>query len=115
MARSRQARVVRRLEDASKVVRATSGLLRHTSGLLRQLVMMVGWLVLLAGSVRLLLDPPAALSLAHFLTPGAGAVAVVQGLLRPPARWWPPEPPAPALTLAETRPDHDSARPGGRS
>ncbi|WP_214410056.1 hypothetical protein [Sphaerisporangium fuscum] len=76
------------LEDASTVVRATTGLLRQTSSLLRQLVMIVGWLVLLAGSVRLLLTPPATLSPEHFLTPGPGAaaVAVAQGLLRMPAR-----------------------------
>ncbi|WP_214410051.1 hypothetical protein [Sphaerisporangium fuscum] len=86
MARSRQRRLVRGLEDASTVVRATTGLLRQTSSLLRQLVMIVGWLVLLAGSVRLLLTPTATLSPEHFLTPGAGAAAVAQGLLRMPAR-----------------------------
>ncbi|MFC4533961.1 hypothetical protein [Sphaerisporangium dianthi] len=95
MARSRRPRVVRRLEDASTVIGAASGLLGQTSGLLghmacllRQLVTIVGWLVLLAGSVRLLLDPPATLSPEHFLTPGAGAAAVAQGLVRMPSRRW---------------------------
>lgn len=92
MVRSRQPRLVRRLDDASKVVKAVTGLLRQTSSLLRQLVMMVGWLVLLAGSVRLLLDPPSTLELEHFVTPGAGAAAVLQGLMKPPARWRKPEP-----------------------
>jgi hypothetical protein len=81
-------RLVRGLEEASTVVTAATGLLGHMSGLLRQLVMIVGWLVLLAGSVRLLVDPPSALSLEHFLAPGAGAAAVAQGLFRTPARWW---------------------------
>ncbi|WP_405143448.1 hypothetical protein OG589_38280 [Sphaerisporangium sp. NBC_01403] len=94
MVRSRQPKLVRRLEEASKVVRATTGLLRQMSGLLRQLVMMVGWLVLLAGSIRLLVDPPSTLSPEHFVAPGAGAAAVLQGLIRLPARWWRPEPPS---------------------
>ncbi|WP_248962431.1 hypothetical protein [Sphaerisporangium perillae] len=95
MARSRQRRLVRRLEEASKVVRAGNALLAQMSGtlgqmssLLRQLVMIVGWLVLLAGSVRLLVDPPPTLSLEHFLAPGAGAAAVAQGVVRLPSRWW---------------------------
>ncbi|WP_147268799.1 hypothetical protein [Sphaerisporangium album] len=85
MARSKRYKLVRRLEDASTVVRATTGLLRHTSSLLRQLVMIVGWLVLLAGAIRLLLDPPSPLSPEHFLAPLAGAAAVFQGVIRPPA------------------------------
>jgi hypothetical protein len=92
VARSRRPRLVRRLEEASKVVRAVTGLLRHTSGLLRQLVMTVGWLVLLTGSVRLLIDPPSTLSPSHFVAPGAGAAAVIQGLIRLPAGRWRPEP-----------------------
>ncbi|MEV6984524.1 hypothetical protein AB0M95_25160 [Sphaerisporangium sp. NPDC051017] len=84
MARSKRYKLVRGLEDASTVVRATTGLLRHTSSLLRQLVMIVGWLVLLAGSIRLLLDPPSPLSPEHFLAPLAGAAAVFQGVIRPP-------------------------------
>ena len=86
MGRTRRPKVVRRLDDAATVVYAATGLLRQTSGLLRQLVMMVGWLVLLAGSVRLLTDPPSAFDLDHFAAPGAGAIAVVQGLVRLPAR-----------------------------
>lgn len=88
MARSRTPALVRRLDEASKVVRAATSLLRQTSGLLRQLVMMVGWLVLLGGSVRLLLAPPSTLALEHLLAPGAGAAAVAQGMISAPSRWW---------------------------
>ncbi|GII63022.1 hypothetical protein Skr01_31070 [Sphaerisporangium krabiense] len=83
MARSKRYKLVRVLEDAATVVTATTGLLRHMSGLLRQLVMIVGWLVLLAGSIRLLVDPPPALSPEHFLAPAAGAAAIFQGVIRP--------------------------------
>ncbi|WP_093258048.1 hypothetical protein [Thermostaphylospora chromogena] len=70
------------MDDASKVVGAASGLLGQTSGLLRQMVTMVGWLVLLVGSVRLLVVPPTAFTIELLLTPGVGAVAVLQGLIR---------------------------------
>ncbi|GGL03955.1 hypothetical protein Sme01_64730 [Sphaerisporangium melleum] len=73
---------------ASGLLGQTSSLLGHMTCLLRQLVMIVGWLVLLVGSVRLLLDPPSSLAPEHFLTPGAGAAAVVQGLVRMPPQWW---------------------------
>ncbi|GII81904.1 hypothetical protein Sru01_68860 [Sphaerisporangium rufum] len=82
MARSRQQKLARRLDETATVVHAASGLLGQMSSLMRQVVMIIGWLVLLAGSVRLLVDPPPALSPAHFLAPGAGAAAVVQGLFR---------------------------------
>lgn len=82
MARVKQPKVVRSLDDASKVVGAASGLLGQTSGLLRQMVAMVGWLVLLVGSIRLLVVPPAEFTVELLLTPGAGAVAVLQGLIR---------------------------------
>jgi hypothetical protein len=86
VARLKQPRLVRSLDDASKVVGAASGLLGQASSLLRQLVMMVGWLVLLVGSVRLLVGPPQTFAPEHFLAPGAGAAAVLQGLIRLPAR-----------------------------
>lgn len=86
MPRVKQPRLVRSLDDASKVIGAASGLLGQATGLLRQLVMAIGWLVLLVGALRLLLRPPETLGPEHFLTPGAGAAAILQGLIRLPRR-----------------------------
>jgi hypothetical protein len=106
VARSRQPKLVRRLDQAATVVKAVTGLLRQMSGLLRQLVMMVGWLVLLAGSIRLLIDPPSTLSPEHFITPGAGAAAVLQGLLKLPTRRWYQTPPSlPDITVTARTPE----------
>jgi hypothetical protein len=75
---------IRRLGEASKVVSALGAFLEHVATLLRQVVHIVGWLVLLASSVSLLFHPhfsPPAL-----LIPGAGSLAVLQGLIKPRRR-----------------------------
>ncbi|MEU1733324.1 hypothetical protein [Streptosporangium sp. NPDC020145] len=87
MAGARQPKLVRKLDDASKVVKAATGLLGQTTHLLRQLVTVVGWLVLLVASMRLLIFPPATLAPANFLGHAAGAAAILQGLVKVPARW----------------------------
>lgn len=98
MARRRQPGVVRKLEVASAVVKATTSLLVQTGHMLRQLVTIAGWLVLLAATVRLLLNPPYALSPQQFLAHGAGAAAVLQGLVKAPTRWRKPN----SVDAAET-------------
>jgi hypothetical protein len=70
--------------EASSVLRAASGLLEAVASVLRQIVHVVGWLVLLVGSVNLLLDPHP--SLGHLIVPGAGSLAVIQGLIKPRRR-----------------------------
>ncbi|XVQ87263.1 hypothetical protein ACQP2K_07550 [Microbispora siamensis] len=75
-----------KLDDASKVVKAATGLLTQTARLTRQLVAIVGWLVLLVATVRLLWNPSDALSPGQFVAHGAGAAAVLQGLVKIPAR-----------------------------
>jgi hypothetical protein len=74
----------RRLAEVSRAVVAVTGLLEQVAGLLRQVVHIVGWLVLLSGSLSLLLQPH--LSLDRLITPGAGALAVLQGLIKPQRR-----------------------------
>jgi hypothetical protein len=76
--------VVRHLGEVSKVLAAASQLLEAIANLLRQLVQVVGWLVLLAGSINLLLDPH--LSIGHLVVPGAGSLAVLQGMIKPRRR-----------------------------
>jgi hypothetical protein len=71
------------LGGASIVVRAVTAFLEDAAGLLRQLVHVVGWLVLLVGTAKLLIDPH--VTPAHLVVPGAAALAVLQGLIRP---WW---------------------------
>jgi hypothetical protein len=75
---------IRKLTRVCRAIAAVTSLLEHVAGLLRQLVHVVGWLVLLAGSVRLLLQPH--LSPEYLIAPGAGALAVLQGLIRPQRR-----------------------------
>jgi hypothetical protein len=73
----------RRLDRAGSDVRAVTILLEQACGLLRQLVVCVaGWLVLLAATARLLVQPHIAPG--HLIAPGAGALAVLQGVA--PAR-----------------------------
>jgi hypothetical protein len=72
--------LARRLTELSRAVVAVAGLLEQVAGLLRQLVHVVGWLVLLSGSFSLLIHQH--LSLAHLMTPAAGALAVLQSLIR---------------------------------
>jgi hypothetical protein len=72
----------RRLARAGRDVRAVTVLLEQAAGLLRQLVCVAGWLVLLSATVTLLFQPR--LDPGHLIAPGAGTLAVLQGLT--PAR-----------------------------
>jgi len=74
---------VRRVAEISKALAAVAGLVQQAadlvhqvSGLLRQLVHAAGWLVLLYGLFQPHLSPE------HLITPGAGALAVLQGLIK---------------------------------
>jgi hypothetical protein len=78
--------VIRLLGEASTVLNAASAFLESIAGFFRQLVHVVGWLVLLVGSIDLLINPH--VTPAHLAVPGAGALAVLQGLIKP---WWRPE------------------------
>ena len=71
----------RRLARASKVLSALTEFLEQVAALLRQLVHAAGWLVVLVGCVSLLIHPH--LSSEHVIVPGAGALAVLQSLIRP--------------------------------
>ena len=66
------------------MVAAVTGLLEHVAGLMRQLVCVVGWVLLLSGVIGVLVHPT--FSTEHLVTPGAGAVAVMQVLVRPGRR-----------------------------
>ena len=84
MARRRQPRPVRRLDDASSVVRAASNLLSEVADLVRQLLHIVGWLVLMLGVIRLMIYPHP--SPEHLLAPGLAVLAVAQSAIRPGKR-----------------------------
>jgi hypothetical protein len=60
-------------------VLAVTVLLGQVAGLLRQLVCVTGWLVLLATTATLLFQPH--LTAGHLIAPGAGMLAVFQGLI----------------------------------
>jgi hypothetical protein len=68
----------RRLDRAGINVLAVTVLLEQACGLLRQLVCVAGWLVLLTAAARLLVQPHIAPG--HLIAPGAGALAVLQGV-----------------------------------
>jgi hypothetical protein len=72
---------VQRVAAGRESVVAVTGLLEDVAGLLRQLVLVVGWAVVLWGLVGLFSQPH--FSLEHLVTPGAGGLAVLQGLIRP--------------------------------
>jgi hypothetical protein len=76
---SDQATFVQRVAEISKSVAAVTGLLEHVAGLLRQAVHVVGWLVLLWGAAALPFQPHP--SPEHLIVPGAGLVAVLQGVV----------------------------------
>ncbi|MEU8271560.1 hypothetical protein AB0B89_30915 [Sphaerisporangium sp. NPDC049002] len=82
-----QPKLVGKLDDASKVVKAATGLTDQAVRLVRQLVHLAGWIVLLISTVKLVIDPPQELAAANFLGHGAGAAAVLQGVVKVPARW----------------------------
>ena len=71
----------RRLTRAGRDIRAVTALLEQAAGLLRQLVCVAGWLVLLSATITLLFQPH--LEPGHLIAPGAGTLAVLQGLTRP--------------------------------
>ena len=73
----------RRLSRASRLLSEVTTFLTHLAALLRQLVHVAGWIVLLAGCTELLISPH--LTAGHLAVPGAGALAVMQSLVRP---WW---------------------------
>jgi hypothetical protein len=75
---------VRRLVHVSNMVKAVTEFLERIAALLRQVVHVVGWLVLLVAAIKLLIHPD--LSPEHFVVPGAGALAVLQSLIRPRRR-----------------------------
>jgi hypothetical protein len=72
------------ITGACRVLAAATGLLEDVAGLLRQFEHVVGWLVLLWGTVGLLAHP--SLAVGHLAISGAGALAVVQGLVHPGRR-----------------------------
>jgi hypothetical protein len=73
-----------KLASAGGVVRTVTLLLEELVGLLRQLVQLTSWLILLTSSVTLLFHPHFS---AEFLAiPGAGTMAVLQGIIRPRRR-----------------------------
>jgi hypothetical protein len=74
----------RRLVAISEDVVATTHLLEHVAGLLRVLVQVVGWAVLVASPFSLVTHPN--LSPEHLIPPSAGALAVLQSLIRPRQR-----------------------------
>jgi hypothetical protein len=71
---------VRRMRKASEMIRAATYFLEAIADLLRQLVHVAGWIVLLTGLTNLLLHPN--LSPEHLAIPGAGALAILQNLIR---------------------------------
>ena len=71
----------RRLTAVCAVLAAVTRVVESIAGLLRQLVQVAGWVVLLVGCVGLTFHPH--LSLAYLVTPGGGALAVLQGVIRP--------------------------------
>jgi hypothetical protein len=68
-----------RCAAVSRDVAAVTNLLEHVAGLLRQVFHVAGWLVLLWGAA--VLPFQAHPSPVHLIAPGAGLLAVVQGIL----------------------------------
>lgn len=81
MARATSPPLIRRLGRASQVVKAITRFLEDISSLLRQLVQVIGWIVLLIGIANIMLHPH--LPTSHLLAPGAGALAILQSLIKP--------------------------------
>ena len=90
----KQPQLAAKLDEASKVVKSVTELTDQAVKLTRQLVHLMGWITLLISTVRLVIDPPQELSPANFLGHGAGAAAVLQGLVKVPARWRKATPPS---------------------
>jgi hypothetical protein len=74
-----QSRFVRRVAAITRDVAAVTDLLEHVAGLLRQAFHVAGWLVLLWGAA--VLPFQAHPSPVHLIAPGAGLLAVLQGIL----------------------------------
>ena len=72
--------VVSKLDSATRIVRAINRFLLQVAGCMRLLVTVAGWLVLLWSTVTLLVHPH--VPPAHLVVPGAGALAVIQGMVK---------------------------------
>lgn len=81
MSRVTMRRLVSGLGDVSAMMAAASGFLEQVAGFLRQLVHVAGWVVLLVSTVGLVIHPHP--DLGHLVVPGAGALAVLQAIIRP--------------------------------
>ena len=68
------------LDRMTRIVNAASKLLVQVAACMRQVVSVAGWVVLLVSTVSLLVDPH--VSLAHLISPGAGALAVLQSVIK---------------------------------
>lgn len=86
----------RLVATASRMIIAVTRLLEDIASLLRQLVHIAGWVVLLIGAINLVIHPH--LSLEHLAVPGAGALAVLQSLVKP----WPRRSEQTAASTEET-------------
>lgn len=84
MVAARSSSWARRLAGTGASIAAVTGLLENIAGLLRQLVQVAGWLLLLVGCIGLFFRPH--LSIEYLATPGGGALAVMQGFIRPRGR-----------------------------
>lgn len=73
------------LREASRVVVAASEFLRDIAGFLRQLVHIAGWAVLLFSAPGLLLSHPR-VAAGLLAGPAIGALAVLQGMVKPRRR-----------------------------
>jgi hypothetical protein len=107
VARAQASGFVRWVAGACRVLAAATGLLEYVAGLLRQLVHVVGWLVLLWGAGGLLAHP--SLSVGHLAVSGAGALAVVQGLVRSGRR----QPDVPTVLPSEAPRSESAGNAGG--
>lgn len=81
VARNSPPAFLQRLAHASRAIKAVTEFLEQIAGLLRQAVQVVGWAVLLVGVIKLLISPY--LTLEHLVAPSAGALAILQSLVRP--------------------------------
>lgn len=70
-----------RLRAVCTALAAVSAVVESVAGLLRELVCAAGWVVLLVGCFSLVFHPH--LSASYLVTPGGGALAVLQGMIRP--------------------------------
>jgi hypothetical protein len=84
VASTRTQRLIRKLGDATAVASALTALLWQLAECLRQLAHLIGWAVLIVSAIILMIHP--VLSPTHFLAPGAGTLAILQSIVKPPRR-----------------------------